>query len=360
MRNTLTILLTFVSISLFSQNLMRSGTPFLMSGNSFLSSSVTTPVEPPIPTGDFLIVDHTSVDDFVNIPSNWIDSVKTMLVWWPGESHSAAYAEGLELLAAIDGTYAATSGFGYPQYYPQYPALRGARWPMDQVGESRWFTWKAWPSNPPADASVIKDLISGQVTANNPVHVAGFAWCWDAVEENGATANIDPVYGVHWYGASVGGPDGNRHWGITPESYDITANRVNLQTYFQATEEYIAYCVTNSPKTTVVFTTGPVDHPAATGEGGYQTYLKYQAIRDYVIANEKILFDYADILCYDDLASTPNTTTWNGHTYPIITTTNGATETVGHITEAGAVRLAKAQWWLCARLAGWDGKAVEE
>jgi hypothetical protein len=71
--------------------------------------------------------------------------------------------------------------------------------------------------------------------------------------------------------------------------------------------------------------------------------------------NEKILFDYADILCYDDLASTPNTTTWNGYTYPIITTTNGATETVGHITEAGAVRLAKAQWWLCARLAGWDG-----
>ena len=69
----------------------------------------------------------------------------------------------------------------------------------------------------------------------------------------------------------------------------------------------------------------------------------------------RILFDHADILCYDDGSDTPNTTAWNGHTYPIITTANLGDGSVGHIGSAGAVRLAKAQWWMMARIAGWKG-----
>ena len=85
--------------------------------------------------------------------------------------------------------------------------------------------------------------------------------------------------------------------------------------------------------------------------------MKNEAIRNYVdLDATRILFDYADILCYNDESETPNTTTWNGHTYPIITPTNGLPITTGHISNAGAVRLAKAQWWLLARIAGWDGK----
>jgi len=83
--------------------------------------------------------------------------------------------------------------------------------------------------------------------------------------------------------------------------------------------------------------------------------LKHEAIRSYVRANtSRILFDYADILCYNDDGTTA-TQTWNGHTYPGITAQNLGDESIGHIGSAGAIRLAKAQWWLLARLAGWDG-----
>jgi hypothetical protein len=33
----------------------------------------------------------------------------------------------------------------------------------------------------------------------------------------------------------------------------------------------------------------------------------------------------------------------------------GNDSSIGHIGEVGAIRLAKAQWWMLARIAGWDG-----
>ena len=79
----------------------------------------------------------------------------------------------------------------------------------------------------------------------------------------------------------------------------------------------------------------------------------------------RILFDYADILCYND-SGVVQTTSWtdtaNGnHVYPVIHPDNmknlagGNDDSIGHIGAAGALRLAKAQWWMLARIAGWDG-----
>jgi hypothetical protein len=91
----------------------------------------------------------------------------------------------------------------------------------------------------------------------------------------------------------------------------------------------------------------------------YQGHLKYEHIRNYVLADPtRILFDYADILCYSN-AGVLQTLTWDGNTFPTISTSNdmyGDTYT-GHIGETGAVRLAKAMWWMLARMAGWDGIA---
>ena len=53
-----------------------------------------------------IIADHSVVDLYDDIPDNWIDAVKTMLVSFPGESHSVAYKTGMELLETLDPTYA--------------------------------------------------------------------------------------------------------------------------------------------------------------------------------------------------------------------------------------------------------------
>ncbi|MFZ2338837.1 MAG: Ig-like domain-containing protein, partial [Bacteroidales bacterium] len=49
------------------------------------------------------------------------------------------------------------------------------------------------------------------------------------------------------------------------------------------------------------------------------------------------------------------TTTWNGHTYPVCTTANEYPVLDAHISRTGEIRLAKATWWMLARIAGWDG-----
>jgi hypothetical protein len=105
--------------------------------------------------------------------------------------------------------------------------------------------------------------------------------------------------------------------------------------------------------TKVFFTTGTVDN--SSGESGYIKHLGYESIRDHVENSaDLVLFDYADILCYNDNGTT-NTTTWNGHTYPVITSANLGDGSLGHISSTGALRLGKAVWYMLARMAGWNG-----
>jgi hypothetical protein len=168
------------------------------------------------------------------------------------------------------------------------------------------------------------------------------------------TPTADPVYGVHWGGETYLGPEGDRFWGLDSGDQALTGNSVCMDTYLAATQSYIDYCTAKGYNTKVFFTTGPVD--SFTGEAGYQGYLKHEHIRNYVKADPtRILFDYADILCYDNGSETPTSTTWNGHTYPIITATNLGSADIGHIGSVGRLRIAKAMWWMLARIAGWNG-----
>jgi len=298
-----------------------------------------------------IIADHTVVDKFDDIPQEYIDEVKKMMVAFMGESHSAALRTGMELLEDLYPAYVCNISTG-ESYTDQYVRVENYGW----IGEDTWFTWYAWDvGSRPFTAWSIKDAISAYSDDGHPFSALGFGWCADMTIDDPSSVT-DPVYGVHWYGASDGGPDGNICWGLDDGDYSITGNRVNLETYFNAMEEYIAYCATNSPNTKMVFTTGPVDEAGWwTGENAYQGHIKHEAIRDYVYADaSRILFDYADILSYDDDGSL-TTQTWNGHIFPSITSTNVIPTTFGHISDAGAIRLAKAQWWMLARIAGWDG-----
>ncbi|MCD4670605.1 MAG: T9SS type A sorting domain-containing protein [Actinomycetia bacterium] len=126
------------------------------------------------------------------------------------------------------------------------------------------------------------------------------------------------------------------------------------QSYLTATQAYIDHCNTNGYPTKVFFTTGPVDSYMASGESGYEQYLKWEHIRDAVDAHDTwAFFDYADILSYNDSGEL-ETASWDGHTFPVIHPDNLVGSYTGHIGEVGALRIAKAMWWMLARMTGWQ------
>jgi hypothetical protein len=265
-----------------------------------------------VPLSGQIIANHAIVDKYDDIPQHYIDSVKKMWLVVAGESHSAGYRIGLSSLEKNYNTYAVSvMESGTPAAYTD-TNLRVSRGTWGDLnnetgwiysyGEEDWFT----------SASAINRTKAGITycnTKNLTIGAIGFGWCWDP--------------GV-----------------------------VDFRNYISATRSYIDYCA-DSIDTKVFFTTGTVD--SYIGSTGYSKHLGYESIRDSVNAHPTwILFDYADILCWDD-DGTPTTTTWNGHIYPIITATNLGSANIGHIGSAGAIRLAKAMWWMLARMKGWDG-----
>jgi uncharacterized protein YjdB len=266
-----------------------------------------------------IIADHTVVDKYVDIPQFYIDEVKKMWLSYAGESHSLGIRVGMRLLEEQDPKYAVSvleGSFGdTPEPYTT-ANLRVSRATWGDVdydeGWVYYYGEEDWYGSPTA-INRTKAGLNYYNTIGPYMAAFGFGWCWD--------------------------PD-----------------ETNMTTYLNATQQYIDYCTNNGYATTVFFTTGPVDWVCSEGETGYLKYLAYKAIRDYVALDEsRILFDYADILYYDADGST-NIQTWNGHDYPIITETNLLpVDENYHISETGALRLAKAMWWMLARIAGWDG-----
>lgn len=315
-------------------------------------------LQPPTPlVGSQIIADHTVVDRFDDIPQVYIDLVKKMFVSVPGESHSEGYRYGLTQLEVLFPAYAVSVlEYGPPEENTS-SNLRFSRvtW-GDYYSTSGWiysYGEEDWWTNATALVRT-KASIAYCNTHNLDLAAIGFGWCWDATGPPG-TATVDPIYGVHWYGWSVNSPEGNLPWGLDDADKSVTGNSVNLDGYLEATQAYIDYCTANKYSTKVFFTTGPVD--TYDEEAGYQGHLKYERIRDYVKADEtRILFDYADILCYNN-AGELSTTLWNGHTYPIIHPENGTGDPIAHIGSVGTLRLAKAMWWMLARIAGWDGQS---
>lgn len=317
----------------------------------------------PILVNGQIIADHNAVAEFDSIPSNWIDSVKNMLVDIPGESHSSGYRNGMDLLESFDNTYESVVFDGFIPN-PSETGLRiGGH---GSVGEEDFYT------NQTA-INAMMSVLNSQSSGGDPYDVFGFGWCWDMTWVNGPGGTVDPVYDVRWAGSSVDGPYGNHRWGLDSGDSALTGNSVCMDTYLDAVDQYIQYCETNSLVTRVIFTTGPVDDMEATvggTENGFQREIKHDYIRDYVnTSSDYILFDYADILCWNN-SGEQNTEDWNdggdirshAHIHPDnMMDYDGSWNTIthtedgDHIGEVGAMRVAKAMWWLLARMAGWEG-----
>ncbi|HRZ28624.1 MAG TPA: hypothetical protein P5295_17575, partial [Spirochaetota bacterium] len=226
------------------------------------------------PNGSAIIADHTVVDRYDDIPAEYMAEVKRMLVDIVGESHSGAYRNGPELLELYDNRFQVTTFSGTPPAASS-DYLRIGR--HASVGESIWYANAA-------SRDQLKNAIATRHNAGNPYHVLGFGWCWDMTWTNGPSGDRDPVYDVRWAGSSDGGPEANLIWGLDADDYSLTGNTVCMDTYLNATQEYIDYCTANNYDCKVIFTTGPVDGNSGS-ENGYQREIKHDYIRAFVQAD---------------------------------------------------------------------------
>jgi uncharacterized protein YjdB len=304
-----------------------------------------------------IIADHHVVDQFDEIPQQYIDSVKTMLVSISGESHASGYQNGLNLLELLDDTYQANTFSSSPAPAVSDHYLRLGSYFL--MGENYFFSQ--------GKVEELKDWLTEENTSGNPIDVMGFGWCWDMTWHNAPGGTEDTVYRVHWAGSSVDGPDGDRRWGLDSGDSVLTGNRVNMSTYLASVEQYMKHCTESGYPTQWIFTTGPVDGNEGT-ETGFQREIKQNYIRDYVTADKsRVLFDFADILCWSD-SGEHYMVDWNdegeirphAQLHPDNSLDYDASwnrvphnEDGDHIGEVGALRLAKAMWWMLARMKGW-------
>lgn len=268
-----------------------------------------------------IIADHTIVDDYDKIPEYYMNKVKQMWMSIPGASHSLGTLMGLNRLESENSTYAVNrTSSGEPEAYTdQYLRASQSTW-GDLDNATGWMYSSYYAEDWFLDANA------------EAVTKAGIAYCNDNGYDLGAL-------GFLWC---------------------YTGTNIDIGSYITTTQAYADYCKTQGYDTKIFFTTGPVDGPFSSGEAGWLMYQNWEEIRGAVKNDpSRILFDYADILCYDDGSDEPYTVTWDGNTYPVGTPTNTLPEEVGHIAAPGKLRLGKAMWWMLARMAGWDGGTTD-
>lgn len=309
---------------IFSENIY-SQTKLFTDGNGHAlrftggSMSINISAPPVAAETNQIIANHTIVDDYAIIPQTYIDSVKKMWVVFAGRSHAWGPRAGLGYLEAIESKFQVeTINDGTPATYTdQYLRFNGATWgdfdtPTGWIHEYYFWDWYTTP----AGIAQTKAGLTYCNTNRPDLSVFGYSFCYDEV-------------------------------------YDMEDVTTNVNAYLAAMTGYFAYLADSIP-TRIYYSTAAVDGNNASGSQGYYSYLRNELIRDHVNSDTTlILFDYADILCHED-DGTMNTAEWDGHTYPTMADV-GAAGASGHITVPGSIKLAKAMWWMLARIAGWDG-----
>lgn len=319
-----------------------------------------------------LIVDHASVYAFTNMTDADIARVKAMWVNIVGGSHASGYRTGCQLLESVDPRFRVNPTVSEaPESFSTNhlritSVFRSAynQWAFSGADEGYWFCAQESPVNP-------SSTIAYSTASGLNMSAMAFGWSWQPTWHNSPGGGIDPEYQVRWAGSSRGGPDGDLRWGLDDDSFMVTSNRVNMDTYLRATQSYVDFCNTNGHGTKVFFTTGPPDGDGGNGESAYQRHLKYEHIRKFVKASkDAALLDFADVLCHNEEGEL-NTVTWTDHGGTLrevsqmhpdnllnFDGSNGSSRS-SHMGERGELRLAKALWYLLAEISRPSPPALE-
>lgn len=256
-----------------------------------------------------LIIDHTSVSAFDNIPSVWLEAAKELTLHYGHTSHGSQINSGILALESTLPIYSV--------------AVRTSSSSAGLPAQENPIALRIYDGNPPETYIEPNDYWDGDsalnrtraVTDTNLFDFSMWSWC------------------------------GQQSTNTTETVQRYLANLNTLES------EY--------PAMRFVYMTG---HTDGTNTPTTPNTLKYnnEMVRQYARDNDKIVFDFADIESYDPDGNYYPTTT-DACSWCTTWCTNNPSDCVGlagscaHSHAYNCKLKAKAFWYMMARLAGWDG-----
>ncbi len=243
-----------------------------------------------------VIINHNCVN-LEAIPADVIDLIKANRKWhYVRTSHGTQLHEGFTMLEDED-----------PAYRVAWPDYGG--YLVNEPGALCMYTERLGPDGYwlGSGSDDTREVLDGNPTLN----VSAFCWC---AELNAASESYVNEY---------------------------------LSTMSLLEAQY--------PDVVFVYFTGTAEYD---GSYGYNRYLRNQQIRQYCLAHNKVLYDFADLDCWwynpDSEQWEQSTYQYNGHTVPVEHPQLAGNET-SHTSYASCRQKARAAWWLMAVLEGWTG-----
>ena len=242
-----------------------------------------------------ILIDHRCTD-ITQIPLAWIQSIQNNIkVQYGHQSHGVQLTTGLDMIEFGNSAYADTVGGSTLPAVPGSLCIDGSWALPDQY----WST--------AAGMNSTRNIFRGHPNIN----VSIFCWC---SELNSAS-----------------------------------------ESYVQAYLDSMSKLESEFPSVTFVYMTG---NAVATGAEGYNRHIRNEQIRQYCAANNKVLYDFADL---DSWWFNPLTHAWERAAYLYSGTlvpmqhaqlVNPQCDICGHANRESCIQKGKAVWWLLASIAG--------